>query len=641
MLSEDKITEIRDSVDLVALISEYVPLRRQGARFVGLCPFHTEKSPSFGVSRGKNFYYCFGCHASGDAIGFLRHVEGLSFPEALEKLAERSGIEIPRTEDPAQEAMARARHQRERLAEVMALAQEFYEEQLRTHPQGDHARDEIDKRGVSPEIAQKFHLGFAPPAWDALAQFFASRRVEPRDAIEVGLIAPRRQGNGHYDRFRNRLMFPVADQHGRIIAFSGRALPSLSPEPEDPPPAKYINSPEGPLYKKGQALFGIHAARVAMRKHNQALLCEGNFDLLSIHQVGFEHVIAPLGTAFTLDQAKLIRRFCEEVVVVFDGDNAGRKATRAAFDLLEQTGLRGRVVRLPAGHDPDSFVRAEGAESLRLRVQNAPLMLDFLIDDAADGAGDAAARGRAIQSLGPILARIESPVERGLYVERVARKFDIRDLELVRAELRRGVRLAKEAPAALSARGTGVVPPGGSAGDAQPSRFAGRGASSSSAPNAASAETVSRPAPTPVRKPAELPGRQCEVIGALLDCPALFASPEAQRLDGLLTDPDLQAIFRFTARLVEIGGVVDAPVLLEGMSSNPARAWLSKRLSESPLLSADQAKSVVENAMPLLDKDRRQTEAARMKKEIDDARRNGDNERADRLTRMRIEVLKS
>lgn len=614
MLDELKIAEIRDSVDLVALISEYVPLRRQGARFVGLCPFHSEKSPSFGVSRGKNFYYCFGCHASGDAISFLRHVEGLSFPEALQKLADRVGIELPKSEDPAQAAMARARAARERLAEVMALAQQFFEEQLHTHEHGHIARAEIERRAIRPDIAEKFHLGYAPHAWDALTQFLSARRVDLRDAAEVGLVAPRRQGAGYYDRFRHRLMFPVADQHGRIIAFSGRALPPLvTDKPEEQPPAKYINSPEGPLYKKGQALFGLHAARVAMRKQNQALLCEGNFDLLSIHQAGFEQVVAPLGTAFTLEQAKLLRRFAEEVVVVFDGDEAGRKATLAAFELLEAAGLRGKVVRLPPGHDPDTFLRTEGAEAFRKRVEGAAPMLDFIIDDAADRVTDVAAKGRAIQALGPILARVESPVERGLYVERVARKFDIRDLNLVRAELRRGASRGRSPAKPLAERG--------SAG--------------------AAAGLVSRPPPTPVRRPSELPGKQCEVVGALLDCPSLLSTPEGQALDGLLTDPDLQAIFRFTARMIESRGEVDAPALLEECSSNPARAWLSKRLAESPRFSAEQAKAVIENAIPLLERDRKQAHAASLKKQIDSALRMGDIERARELTRIRDEVLKS
>jgi DNA primase len=280
--------------------------------------------------------------------------------------------------------------------------------------------------------------------------------------------------------------------------------------------------------------------------------------------------------------------------------------------LLESAGLRGRVMRLPKGHDPDSFLRAQGLDAFRTMLANAQGLIDFIIDDAADHATDVASRARAIQSLGPVLARVESPVERRAYVERVARRFDIRDVDLVRQELTRGVRAGRSEGRPLAARGS-----------------------------AAAAETVSRPTPTPVRRPQDLPGKQCEVLGALLDSPALFSAPEAQGLDGLLTDPDLQAIFRFTARLVEIGGVIDAPALLEGMSSNPARAWLSKRLSESPLLTPEQAKSVIESAIPWLVRDRKQAQAKALKKQIDAAMRGGDMELAHKLTRDRDEVLKS
>ena len=615
MLSDDKIAEIRDSVDLVALISEYAPLRRQGARFVGLCPFHTEKSPSFGVARGRNFYYCFGCQASGDAISFLRHVEGLSFMEALEKLAERAGIEIPRSDDPGQAAMHRARQQREQLAEVMGLAVQFFEEQLTHHPLGGIAQAAIEARGVRPEIAKKFRLGYAPRSWDALAQHFEKSGVSLRDASDVGLIAQRRQGPGYYDRFRHRLMFPVADAHGRVIAFSGRALDLPPGEPiEDPPPAKYMNSPEGPLYKKGQVLFGLHEARVAVRKSGQALLCEGNFDLVSIHQAGLENVLAPLGTAFTLEQAKLIRRFAEEVIVVFDGDSAGRKATHAAFPLLEGAGLRGRVVRLAGGQDPDTYIRAQGAEAFAALVKNAIPIVDFLIDDAADRATDAASRGSAIQSLGPLLARIESPVERGLYVEKVASRFNIRDLAAVKAELRRGVlesRLGKD---------------GRSSRAPEPPR---------------ELQRPERPAPAPLRRPQDLPPLQCQVLAALLDQPSLFATAEAQRLDELLTDSDLQAIFRVTAQLVAERGEVDASVLLKAVESNPARAWLGERLSVAleSKYDLELAQAALRDGLPRLAKKHREDQREQIKREIQKARQAGDELLAQELMRQRDKMM--
>jgi DNA primase len=546
MLTDDKIAEIRDSVDLVALISEYVPLRRLGARFVGLCPFHQEKSPSFGVSRGKSFYYCFGCQASGDAISFLRHVEGLGFGDAIAKLAERSGIELPRADDHTQAAIDRARSQRERLSEVMEHARTYYESELASGEHAEIARAEIAKRAVSDEIAKRFRLGYAPLSWDGLSSYLAEKRVDMRDAVDVGLVAPRRQGPGHYDRFRHRLMFPVSDQHGRLLAFSGRALalPEGVP-PESAPPAKYINSPEGPLYKKGHVLFGLDQARVAMRKKNQVVLCEGNFDLIGLHQAGFDNALAPLGTAFTLEQAQLIRRFVEDVVVMFDGDGAGRKATRTAFELLEKANLRSAAVRLPDGYDPDTFLREHGAEKLRAMVQSARPIVDFIVQDARDDPRYATNRGGMLRALGRYYDKLPGATEQDGFVELVAQKFDVRDPSVVRKELQRGALDARHGDAnKLSARG-------------------------SAAPSAAAPQHTVQ---VRMRKEAELPAQQCLVLGALLEWPELLERPEAKRLAALLTDPDLQAIFLVTARMVEQRGEIDAPALLEEVASNPARA---------------------------------------------------------------------
>lgn len=620
MLTDEKLREVRESVDLVALVSEYVPLRRQGARFVGLCPFHQEKTPSFGVSRGKDFYYCFGCQASGDAISFLRHVEGLAFIEAVEKLAERAGIELPRSDDAGQVALQQARARRERLAEIMGLAQSFFEEQLEQHPHAHIARAELARRRVGAAAVRAFHLGYAPAAWDALARHLESKRVSLDEAAEVGLVAPRSHGDGYYDRFRHRLMFPVADQHGRIIAFSGRALaPPEGQDSEREAPAKYINSPEGPLYKKGQALFGLSTARVAMRKHGRALLCEGNFDLVALHQAGFENVLAPLGTAFTLDQARLLRRFVEEVIVIFDGDAAGRKATASAYELLTSAGLRGRAVRLPEGHDPDSFLSEKGAEVLVAMVQSAPPVLDYLIDEASLRANDAASRARAIHELSPHLARVEDAVERSLYIERLARKLEIRDIASVRAELRRGLRDGKSAPREGGARRA--------SGDID-----GRGAT---LPPESSRPVVR------MRSARDLPERQRLVLGVLLEYPELFANPEAQRLAGLLTDSDLRAIFLVAAQMFEQRGEIAALALLEQLEGNGARAWLGERLSAVPEYDRERAERVLIEGLPLLERDYRNEQRVQLKREIQLAIQTGDAARAQELTRLRDELART
>jgi len=624
MLTDEKLREIRESVDLVALISEYVPLRRQGLRHVGLCPFHTEKTPSFGVSRGKDFYYCFGCQASGDAITFLRHVEGLGFMEAVEKLAERTGIEVPHTDDAGQIALRRVRARRERLSELMAVAQAFYEEQLVEHPHASLARDELARRQVTDEVARTFHLGYAPASWDALARHLASKRVNLDEAVELGLIAPRREGGGYYDRFRHRLMFPVADQHGRILAFSGRALPPPEgAQAERDPPAKYINSPEGPLYKKGQALFGLFQARLALRKEGCALLCEGNFDLVKLHQAGFPNVLAPLGTAFTLEQARLIRRFAEEVIVVFDGDAAGRKATASAYELLQTAGIAARAIRLPDGHDPDSFLAAYGVDALRSLVASAPPVLDFLIDEASLRATDAVSRGRVIQRLAPYLARADA-VQFSHYVEQIARKLLVRTGGVatdkhfadVRAELRRGL-------AASAGRGHASTP--------QP-EVSGAGASRT---------TDARVGAAPTRPTRDLPERQRLVLGVLFDHPELFRSPEAQRLAGLLTDSDLRAIFLVTARMLEQRGEVDALALLEELSDNAARAWLGERLSAAPEVDRERAERLLIEGLPLLERDFRNEQRAQLTREIHLAYQTGDAARARELMRRRDELARA
>jgi DNA primase len=619
MLTDDKIAEIRDSVDLVALISEYVPLRRQGARFVGLCPFHQEKSPSFGVSRGKTFYYCFGCQASGDAISFLRHVEGLGFADAIAKLAERSGIELPRADDHTQAQIDRARSQRERLSEVMEHARAFYEAQLGSGEHAEIARAEIAKRAVTDEMAQRFRLGYAPLSWDGLSSYLTQKRVDMRDAVDVGLVAPRRQGPGHYDRFRHRLMFPVSDQHGRLLAFSGRALalPEGAP-PEPTPPAKYINSPEGPLYKKGHVLFGLDQARIAMRKKNQVVLCEGNFDLIGLHQAGFDNALAPLGTAFTLEQAQLIRRFVEEVVVVFDGDGAGRKATRSAFELLEKANLRSAAVRLPSGYDPDTFLREHGAEKLRAMVQSARPIVDFIVQDARDDPRYTTNRGGMIRALGRYFDKLQGAIEQDGFVELVAQKFEIRDLRSVRKELQRGALEAKQGDAnKISARG-------------------------SAAPSAAAPQ---RTLQVRMRKPDELPARQCDVLGAILEWPELLERPEAKRLATLLTDPDLQAIFLVTARMVEQRRGIDAPALLEEMAGNPARAWLADKLSSARRYDLERATGLLISAIPALERDQNKLRRAQLKREIQAARDREDHEEAIRLTRehdaLRVQEMSS
>jgi DNA primase len=400
MISKETISLVRDRTDIVAVITESVPsLRKRGRRFLGLCPFHKEKTPSFNVNPDTGLYHCFGCKESGDAIRFLERVEGHAFAEAVRALAERAGIPIEEEHGPAPTEADRHKKERAALYAAMQMAATWYEEQLHDHTLASFAVAELARRELGPndEAVKAFRIGFAPDGWDGLASFFKRQGVSPAVGESVGLLVPRSSGSGYYDRFRHRLMFPVLDAQGRVVAFSGRALPAPPKEEAlaaaDPPP-KYINSPESPIYVKGATVFGLWQARHSIRQHEKAILVEGNFDVVSLHARGVTNVVAPLGTAFTLDQAKLLRRYATSLTLLFDGDAAGRKAVTAALDPAEQAELDADVATLPGGMDPDDFVRSKGgggagdaggAEALKHVMGQARGLREYLIDTVLDG----------------------------------------------------------------------------------------------------------------------------------------------------------------------------------------------------------------------------------------------------------------
>jgi DNA primase len=416
MISPETIALVKERTDLVALIGETVRLTRRGRSFTGLCPFHKEKSPSFHVSPERGFFHCFGCKKSGNAIDFVMEVDGQTFVEAIRSLAERSGIEVIETATEAERREANAaRRDRDELYAVNNLAATYFEHMLRggpgmkAHPLARYAREELAKRGLAlPEdggdplspiadALQAFRIGYAPFGWDGLTAYFRQQGKRASDGEKVGLLVPRSTGSGHYDRFRHRLMFAVTDVSGRVIAFSGRALPDPKPEEiaafglsgpapsPDGPPAKYINSPESPIYTKGEHLFGLHQARHVIRRDGQAIVVEGNFDVVALHARGIGNVVAPLGTAFTPAQAKLLKRFAQAVVLLFDGDAAGKKAARASRGPCNEAGLSTKVAVLPTGTDPDELARKKGPDAIKSLVKNARGMLEYLIDDALHG----------------------------------------------------------------------------------------------------------------------------------------------------------------------------------------------------------------------------------------------------------------
>ncbi|MCX7925677.1 MAG: DNA primase [Fimbriimonadales bacterium] len=356
--------EIRDRIDLVELVSQYVPLERAGKNFKGLCPFHTEKTPSFHVSPALNRFHCFGCGASGDAFSFLMRIEGLSFREAMRRLAERAGIEL-RAETLPQEAP----DERDRLRKLVYAANFFYRQCLKRTPT---AQQYLAQRGLTSETIEAFELGYAPDGWDYLLKFLQKHNFSLQDAETAGLLKAREDGSGYYDRFRNRITFPIHDASGRVVAFGARTMGN-----DDP---KYLNSPETPLFEKRTTFYGWHRARGEILKQRAAIIVEGYLDLIMLHQYGFTHSVATLGTAFTEDHAARLKRLVERVYLMFDSDSAGIRAALKAGEVLLQAGVPALVVSLPQGEDPDSLLRSQGAAVLQRALDAATPIAPFGIE---------------------------------------------------------------------------------------------------------------------------------------------------------------------------------------------------------------------------------------------------------------------
>jgi DNA primase len=408
MIPQDFIQTLLDRTDIVEVIESYVPLRKAGANYQARCPFHNEKTPSFTVSPTKQFYHCFGCGAHGTAITFLMEHAGMGFVEAVKELAARAGMQLPDTSDtPAGEE----RH-RDRLYEVMAQAEQYYRESLKASPR---AVDYLKGRGLTGQSAARFGLGYAPDEWQPLAHAFADY-LDPL-LEEAGLVVGG-EGGRRYDRFRGRVMFPIRDERGRVIAFGGRVLGSGEP--------KYLNSPETPLFAKGRELYGLHENRRAIQQAGEVLVVEGYMDVVMLCQQGVENAVATLGTAVTADQVRRLFRLADSVVFAFDGDDAGRKAAwRALENALSQLpdGKRAGFLFLPEGEDPDSYARAQGGAAFRRLAAQALPLSDFLIDGLTQRTELASQEGRVklVKLAEPYLRQLtQAPLLAGALRRRLA-----------------------------------------------------------------------------------------------------------------------------------------------------------------------------------------------------------------------------
>jgi len=404
------IEDIRERADVVEIVSHYVRLQKAGKGYKGLCPFHDEKTPSFTVSAEKQLWYCFGaCQEGGDVFDFIQKIENLSFPEAVEHLAQRVGLTWTRSGEDRHQASAR-----ERLYDLNRRAADLFRRALRHEKAGRVAREYLAQRGVTADLIERFGLGYAPNAWDKLAGALERQGIPLAEAVQAGLVRPRGDGSGYYDYFRHRLMFPIQDLQGRIIAFGGRAL--------DESPPKYLNSPENPAFSKGRTLYALNWAARSIRAKDAVVVMEGYMDVIAAHQFGVENAVATLGTALTPWHVRILGRYTRHIYVAYDADSAGMAAMLRSSDLFDQAGLEARLVLLPRGWDPDEFLHARGAEAFQEQLAAALELVDYQLKMVLDrhDPGHRAQRTAAIQQTLPILAAIGNPIRQAEYIKQVA-----------------------------------------------------------------------------------------------------------------------------------------------------------------------------------------------------------------------------
>src|SRR6266567_2361930 len=371
MFSDERRERIRAANDIVDVIGSYLPLKRAGVNFVALCPFHKEKTPSFNVSAQRQIFHCFGCHKGGDVFKFVMEHESVDFVEALRRLADRAKIPLEHEKSPIEQ---QSRHLKEKLLQIHEQITQRWQSALANEGSGQIARDYLAKRGVSAEGVKHFRLGYAADLWDDCVNWSKNKGHELAVVEKAGLILRKEGSDGYYDRFRGRLMFPICDEQGRVIGFSGRVLSG------DEKTAKYVNSPETPIFIKSKVFFGLDKSKRALLDAEYAIVCEGQLDLIACFMAGIENIVAPQGTAFTADHARILKRYVEEVVLCFDSDEAGQSAAVRVLDSLLASGLAIRVATVPPPHDPDSFIKTFGGEAFKQLIQHAEGFFDYYLN---------------------------------------------------------------------------------------------------------------------------------------------------------------------------------------------------------------------------------------------------------------------
>ncbi|HJQ24800.1 MAG TPA: DNA primase [Blastocatellia bacterium] len=421
--------DVKNQSDIVRVISDYVSLKKRGANYMACCPFHSEKTPSFSVSQPKGLYKCFGCGAGGSVFDFVMRIEGCQFPEAVRIVAEKSGIPIPAVDET--EDYKKTQHDREVVLRLNDLATQFFEMNLLDEQAGAAARAYVESRGISDETRALFRLGYAPDSWDALINFLRDHQATDEDLTISGLVVNKETG-GFYDRFRGRLMFPIADSQGRVIAFGGRVMGEGEP--------KYLNSPETTVYTKGRNLYGLAYSKNDVRQGGYAILVEGYLDCMIPYQAGIRNIVASLGTALTDNQVRLLRRYMDapQIIVNFDPDSAGQNATMRSIEMLLTEGFKVNILKMPTDDDPDEYVRAYGGDAFRALLKTTQPYIEYIIDMtvAKHDITRPAGKVEAVNAIMPHLARMRDKVARADYADQIADRLKV-DSRVIREEMRR------------------------------------------------------------------------------------------------------------------------------------------------------------------------------------------------------------
>jgi len=415
-IPEEKISEILNTSDIVDVISESVILKKAGTNYFGLCPFHSEKTPSFSVNPGKQIFHCFGCSAGGNVLSYLIKYHGISFPEAVKMAARKYNIEIDNsTVNPS---VKKELEIKEGLFRINQTVMGYYHDFLKKSQQAESARNYLNKRRISEDIIQEFKLGFSPESWDTIVRFFKKNKVSNKNATQSGLVLERKQKQGLYDRFRNRIIFPIFDINMQVAGFGGRVMDDSMP--------KYLNSPETPVYFKGRILYGLHMAKQFCRQQGFVYIVEGYFDFLSLYQQGIKNVVASLGTALTSDHVRVLKGYATKMVLVFDSDTAGISAAKRSIKIFLQEGVDIRILVLPDGNDPDSYVVTHGREAFIELASNAKTVMQFLLKVSIDTHGfSVEGRIKILEDMKQHLILIQDSALRSLHVKDLAETLKI------------------------------------------------------------------------------------------------------------------------------------------------------------------------------------------------------------------------